>query len=284
MPLLKTNGIDIAYDILGSGEPLLLIGGFGMTREFWGTLPAALAERFRVIVYDNRGSGESTLPAEPFSIADMAEDAAGIMDFLDIDSAHVFGVSMGGMIAQMLCARHPDRVRKAILGCTSHGGRHAIPAPPLTVKAFEAVANPGLTVEASARMLVPILFSDRFVESEKERVESYIRVSVEHALTRQCAIFQMEALMGFDAEGLLEQIRVPVLVVTGSEDRLIPPENSRLLAGKIPNARLEVISDAGHNFFFETPETVRSLIEEFLAGLTLIDSMANSPNASLTTP
>jgi pimeloyl-ACP methyl ester carboxylesterase len=266
MARAKANGIEIAYDLLGSGEPLLLIGGFGMTREFWGTLPASLADRFQVIVYDNRGSGESTLPSEPFSIADMAEDAIGLMDALEIRTAHIFGVSMGGMIGQLLCAGHPGRVRKAILGCTGHGGRHAIPTPPLAMKTFEELANPDLLPEAAARLLIPILFSEKFVSSETERVEAYIKVSVEHPQTRKGARFQMGALMEFDAESLLGKVNTQVLVVTGSEDILIPPENSKLLAGKLPNARLEVIGGAGHNFFFETPETVLELVGEFLAG------------------
>ncbi|NTU69020.1 MAG: alpha/beta fold hydrolase [Chlorobiaceae bacterium] len=265
MDQAKVNGIEIAYDSMGSGEPLLLIGGFGMTREFWGTLPDSLAKRFRVILYDNRGSGGSTVPDDPFTIADMAEDAFGLLDALQIESAYIFGVSMGGMIAQMLCALHPGRVSKAILGCTSHGGSHAVPSPPMAVRTFEEVANPDLSPEAAARMLVPVLFSKSFVCDATQRVEAYVRLSVEHAMTRHGARCQMGALMEFDAEGFLDQLRMPVLVVTGSEDILIPPENSRLLAGKLPNARLEVISGAGHNFFFEQPETSSTLIEAFLA-------------------
>ena len=264
MDIVKANGIELAFDTIGSGEPLLLIGGFGMTREFWGTLPALLAERFRIIVYDNRGSGSSSVPSEPFTINDMAEDAVGLLDALDIDSAHLFGVSMGGMIAQQLCANHPERVRKAILGCTGHGGRHAVPPPPVVVQTFENLADPTLSAEASARMLVPIVFSKGFESAAHERVETYIRLSIEHPLTRQGAINQMQALMSFDAESLLGAIGTRVLVVTGSEDILIPPENSRLLTEKLPCASLEVLEGAGHNFFFEKPEATVALVTSFL--------------------
>lgn len=266
MPLAKANGMEIAYDLLGTGEPLLLIGGFGMTREFWGGLPLALSERFRVVSYDNRGSGKSSVPAEPFTIADMAADAIGLMDSLQIQSACIFGVSMGGMIAQMLCAGYPTRVRRAILGCTTHGGPNGIPSPPEAEKTFEALADPSLSPEAAARMLIPVLFGSTFITGTPERVEAYIRICVEHPQTKSGAIGQMAALMGFDAEKELDGIRTPVLVVTGDEDMLIPQENSMLLARKIPDARLETIAGAGHNFFFEKPDATAALIEGFMPG------------------
>ena len=264
MPLAKIGHIEISYEICGSGEPLLLIGGFGMTMEFWGTLLESLAHNFRVIAYDNRGAGRSTVPAEPFTIAEMAEDAIGLIDALNLETVHVFGVSMGGMIAQLLCANYPDRIRRVMLGCTSHGGPHAVSPESRVMELFGQAANPDLSPEEAARMIVPCLFSESFIRDEPDRIEAFVRLSVAHSMTPAGAKGQMGALALFDAEELLRKIESTVLVVTGSDDLLIPPENSQLLTGKIPHASLEVIGDAGHNFFFEKPETVNGIAIRYL--------------------
>ncbi|NTW83385.1 MAG: alpha/beta hydrolase [Chlorobiaceae bacterium] len=284
MGIAKVNGINLSYDISGSGEPLLLIGGFGMTKEFWNMLVHPLSSCFQVIAYDNRGAGGSTVSTAPYTIEDMAGDAVGLIDALHMDSTHVFGVSMGGMIAQVLCANHPERIGKAILGCTSQGGIHAVSPASCITEAFGQAANPDLTPEEAARLIVPYLFSDTFINREKERVEAFIRLSVDHCMTPEGAGTQMHALARFNAEALPEKIHMPVLVVTGSDDLLIPPENSRILASRIPQASLEIIDGAGHNFFFEKPETTAGLVIEYLLERSQLsgDEKSSSGNGELT--
>jgi len=257
------NGIKICYNSDGSGEPLVLIGGFGMTQGFWNLQVPALTARFRVITFDNRGAGKSTVPTTPFTLADMASDTVGLMDALKIESAHVFGVSMGGMIAQIMCLDYPDRIEKAVLGCTSHGGRHAVQPDPAVMAALAQAANPDLTPEEAARQIVPYLFSEDFFREDPERVEAFIRLSVEHFMSVEGAAGQMGALSSFNVERRLGEIRSPVLVVAGSKDRLMPPENARLLSDKIPDAALEIIHGAGHNFFFEKPEALNEILMDF---------------------
>ncbi|MBW1785531.1 MAG: alpha/beta fold hydrolase [Deltaproteobacteria bacterium] len=265
MKTVKANGIDIAYRIDGSGDPLILIGGFTMVKESWGLQVADLAKRFRVITFDNRGVGGSTAPAEPFTIADMAADTIGLMDALDIPSAHFFGVSMGGLIAQVLALDYPDRVRKAALGCTTHGGKHAVQPEKEVMAILGKAADPGIPPEESLRMRLPIIMSEGFRQDHPRRVEAFVSDGLRHMPTAQGAKGQMGALSRFNVRDRLGEITCPVLVITGSEDRMMPPENADLLTDGISGAELVVIEGAGHSFFFEKPEEVnRVLIDFFL--------------------
>jgi pimeloyl-ACP methyl ester carboxylesterase len=226
MAMAEVGNIEMAYSIDGSGEPVILIGGFTMVKESWELQVVELAKRFRVITLDNRGVGETTVPAEPFTIADMAADTAGLMDVLAIGSAHVIGVSMGGLIAQVLALDYADRVEKVVLGCTSHGGRHAVQPRREVMEVLAKASDPTLRVEESVRMRLPVVFN------VKRR---------------------------------LGEIRCPVLVITGSEDRMMPPENARLLAEGIEGAEHYVVNGAGHSFFLEKPDEVNGVLIDFLS-------------------
>jgi len=263
MDRARINGIDIAYDVSGGGDPVVLIGGFGMTKEGWAEQVAALAGQFRVITFDNRGVGESTVPSEPFTIDDMAADTAGLLDHLGIDAAHLFGVSMGGLIAQTLLLEYPGRVRKAVLGCTSHGGRHAVQPKPEVMEILAAVTVPGISAEEATRRRLPILFSDRFMREEPDRVEAFLRRSIRYQPTPQGAAGQMRALSFFNVKRRLGEIDRPVLVLTGSDDRMMPPENAGLLVEGIPGAGLHVVQGAGHGFFYERPGEVNRVLIDF---------------------
>jgi 3-oxoadipate enol-lactonase len=171
MAKVEVNGIETAYSTEGSGEPVALIGGFTMVKESWALQVAELSRHFRVITFDNRGVGETTVPGEPFTISDMAGDTVGLLDALDIDSAHVFGVSMGGLVAQILALDYPERVKKIALGCTTHGGRHAVQPERAVMAALARAAQPGIPLEEAVRKKLPILFSERFIRNEPERVQ-----------------------------------------------------------------------------------------------------------------
>ncbi len=263
MDRARINGIDMAYRVSGKGEPVVLIGGFGMTKEGWADQLVPLEERFQVITFDNRGAGESTVPVEPFTIDDMADDTVGLLDYLGIDAAYFFGVSMGGLIAQMLALDYPDRVRKAVLGCTSHGGRHAVQPKPEVMEVLASVAAVGVSAEEAARRRLPILFSDRFLREEPGKVETFVERSIRYQPTPQGATGQMRALSFFNVKRRLGEIRCPVLVMTGSEDRMMPPENAGLLVEGISGAELYIVKGAGHSFFLESPEVVIRVLIDF---------------------
>jgi 3-oxoadipate enol-lactonase len=265
MAKVEVENIEMAYRVDGSGEPVLLIGGFTMVKESWEPQVVELAKQFRVISFDNRGVGETTVPAEPFTVAEMAADTVGLMDALGIDSAHIFGVSMGGLIAQVLALDYPDRVRKVALGCTSHGGRHAVQPHKEVMELLAKASDPTIPVREAIRLRLPTIFSDRFIRAEPERLEEFVRLTEQHWPTPQGAAGQMGALSVFNVKKRLGEIRCPVLAITGSEDRMMPPENSRLLAEGIAGAELYLVEEAGHSFFFEKPAEVNRVLIDFFA-------------------
>jgi len=265
MAKTKVKDIEIAYSIDGSGEPVVLIGGFTMVKESWELQVAELARRFRVITFDNRGVGESTVPSEPFTIEHMAADTVRLMDTLRIDSTHIFGVSMGGLIAQILLLDYPERIKKAALGCTTHGGRHAVQPQEEVMAVLAQAADPNISAEELVRNKVPLILSERFIREEPEEVEDFVRLALQYSPTPEGAAGQMGALSVFNAKRRLGEIRSPVLVITGSEDCMMPPDNSRLLAEGIPGAELYIVEGAGHSFFFEKPDEVNRVLIDFFS-------------------
>jgi 3-oxoadipate enol-lactonase len=265
MAKAKVKDIEIAYRIDGSGEPVVLIGGFTMVKESWELQVAELARHFRVITFDNRGVGETTVPSEPFTIADMAADTVRLMDALAIDSAHIFGVSMGGLIAQVLGLDYPDRIKKLALGCTTHGGRHAVQPEKAVMASLAEASDPNISAEEAVRKKVPVIFSEGFIREEPKRVEERVGFDVQHSPTPEGAAGQMAALSVFNVRRRLEEIRLPVLVITGSEDRMMPPDNSRLLAEGILGAELYIVEGAGHSFYFEKPDEVNRVLIDFFS-------------------
>jgi pimeloyl-ACP methyl ester carboxylesterase len=266
MPRVRVSEVDLAYRVRGAGDPVFLIGGFSMVKESWGLQVQGLATHFRVVTPDNRGVGETRIPPRPFSVSDMAADTVGLMDALGIAAAHVFGVSMGGLIAQELALDYPHRVRKVVLGCTTHGGRRAVRPTLEVLEALGRATDPGVPVEEAVRNWVPIMFSERFMREEPARLDAFIRFSVENWPTPEGAAGQIGALSVFNSRRRLGEIRCPVLAVTGSEDRMMPPENARLLAEAIPGAEHCVVEGAGHGFFYEKPQEVNRILIEFFRG------------------
>ena len=265
MAKVQVKELQIAYSSAGRGEPVVLIGGFTMVKESWQLQVAPLAEHFRVITFDNRGVGETTVPSGRFTVAEMAADTVGLMDALGIDSAHVFGVSMGGLIAQVLALDYPDRVKKVALGCTTHGGRHAVQPQKEVMQLLAKASDPSIPVEESVQMRLPTIVSERFIREEPERLEEFVRSSVQHWPTPEGAAGQMGALSVFNVKKRLGEIRCPVLVITGAEDRMMPAENSRLLAEGIEGAVQYTVEEAGHQFFFEKPDEVNRVLIDFFS-------------------
>ena len=263
MKRIRVKDIEIAYNISGEGDPVILIGGFTMTKESWGLQEAAMSKHFRVITFDNQGAGQTIISSESFTVADMAADTIGLMNALGIDTAHIFGVSMGGLISQILLLDYPDRIKKAVLGCTTHGGRHAVQAENEVMALLGEAADPAIPAEKAVRRRVPILFAEQFIRDEPEKLEGFIRLSIRHWPTPEGASGQMKALSVFNSKRRLGENRRPVLVITGSDDRMMPPENSRLLADAIPGSDLYIVDGAGHSFYQEKPDEVNRVLIDF---------------------
>jgi pimeloyl-ACP methyl ester carboxylesterase len=261
MPFCGCQGYRLHYHIRGhaSSPPLLLIQGMAMPASAWITLPGRLARRFRVVLFDNRGAGRSTAPRGRFRIRDMADDAARVLDAAGVDQAFVFGISMGGMIAQELVLRHPQRVRALVLAATfcSHWRSHK---PKLSVAADLALA---ILTTRRFKPMARLLVSEQYFANSPNGFVSWFAHTEPAGLrliTRQIA-----AVVRHEAESRLTGIHVPTLVLSGDRDRLVPVENSRRLAQLIPGARMVEFTGAGHAFPFEREEeTVRLIIEHFL--------------------
>jgi len=259
----KVGSIHLAYSIKGEGDPLILIGGFGMVKEMWERQVADLSRQFRVIVFDNRGIGDSTVSEPGFTIADMAADVVGLMDCLGVDKSHIFGISMGGLIAQTLALDHGNRIRKAALGCTSHGGRFAVAPDAQVMSLLTKMNDPDIPMEEKIRLRLSIMYSKQFIREEPGEIGKMIAMSLRYQPTLKGVQGQMKALSFFNVKKRLSEIRCPVLVITGDEDVMMPPENARLIAESIPGAELYIVKGAGHGFFDEKPEEVNRVLAAF---------------------
>ena len=244
----------------GTGEPLLLVTGFAISAAVFEPVLGLYAAHFECILYDHRGSGRShgRAPA-PRTMGALADDAAGLLDELGIERAHVYGVSMGGMVAQEIALRHPDRVRTLILGCTSPGGpRAARPG----VRELAALAG-GTVGERSPRAAA--LFSADFRRRHPRRVRELLRPFNAHPTPRAAVVAQIAASALHDTCSRLERIAAPTLVLHGERDHLVPLANGRTLARLIPGAELRVIRGAGHAYALERPHAA---LEALLTWLT----------------
>jgi 3-oxoadipate enol-lactonase len=263
MPFTERAGHLIHYQEAGdrSSPPLLLIMGMGLSSRAWENLPSRLSDRFRVLVFDNRGTGRSGRAGWMYRMRDLADDAVAVLDATKVARADVFGISMGGMIAQELAIRHPDRVRRLALGATFASWlRGHKPSLRTVVDLFLLILQ---RQRVPAALLGRLLVSRGFHAAYPSRMRDWMARG-EHAELR-CAAAQVAAILGHAALHRLERIRAPTLVITGDEDRLVPPRNSEVLAAAIPDARLHVLRGAGHVFPLEREEeTVRALTEHFL--------------------
>jgi pimeloyl-ACP methyl ester carboxylesterase len=247
----------IAWEERGSGPSLLLIQGLGYARWSWDPVVPQLAERYRVLFFDNRGIGESDKPQGPYTARVMAGDALQVLDEAGIDRAHVLGASLGGMIAQELAVAAPARVDKLVLCCTTPGGEATVPMPAVTVQLF-----------AEAATLPPEVALRRFVENAlaadapAELVQQLFDLRTANPLDP--AGWQAQAAAGIGFAGVNGAIGAPTLLVTGTEDNVVDPRNSDVLAERIPGAEVERLEGAGHLFFWEQPDAFVKIVESFL--------------------
>jgi 3-oxoadipate enol-lactonase len=259
MKQITVGDININYEIQCSGVPLLMIMGLSFSLRDWGKkFTELLAQHYQLILFDNRDAGLTSKSTRPYNIADMVDDAAGLLDALNIPKVHVFGVSMGGAIAQQFALKYPDKLDKLILGCTIAGGN---------------CSQPGDISGVMSGNLLDVLFTPTFIQNhQQELAELFTKTtpfhSQESALQRQ-----LQAFATHDTCDTLSDIKAPTLVITGDKDMTIPPSNSNLLAAKIPNAKLEIIADAAHGFSYSHPEIATNLIHLFLQQPSHLETM-----------
>ncbi|HLW69526.1 MAG TPA: alpha/beta fold hydrolase [Candidatus Binataceae bacterium] len=259
MERAKVNGVELAYEIRGAGTPLVMIHGAQGDQTMFADLAAAFASSFRVLTFDQRGSGLSDKPDMAYSMAMFADDTALLMDHVGFTSAHILGVSMGGMIAQEFALRHPSKVRTLVLGCTTAGGPKAVwlePAP--------AYSTQPMSAEERGRALAEAAFTRGYLKQHPEIIADMIEMRRRRPLDPVALGNRMKAVFSHDTYDRLARITCPTLVITGRNDALISWENSRLLAEQIAGAQLEILEPAGHCFWLEQPERAGTAIRRFL--------------------
>jgi 3-oxoadipate enol-lactonase len=261
---VQAGDVKLYYDVHGSGEPLLMIMGLGSSSATWSpALVAELSRHFQTIVYDNRGTGQSDKPAIPYSLEMFASDAIALLDALKIERSHVFGVSMGGMIAQELALAHPSRLQTLTLGCTTCGGKHAVPPPPESLKILTAPRE-GLSDQEIIRRSWPLAYPKGYIERNRAELEAAIPRLLAHPTPPSAYKRHVDATYGLKTYERLPSIKTPTLVITGESDALIPAHNSAIIAERIPDARYHVIPGAGHAFFNQCPDEFMQVFVPFV--------------------
>ena len=264
MPHAEVNGQRLHYVRKGAGEPLLLIQGLSGNHLHWGDpFLSRLQANLETIAYDHRGIGRSDPAGGGYTVADLADDALALLDCLELDAVHVLGISMGGMVAQELALRAPERVRTLTLGCTYAGGQDSVRTDPEVVARLSALVMEGRVGEAMKEGF-RFNVSEEFA-ADPANLETFRRIAAELPATLEVLLAQLQAVGGHDTSQRLGSIRAPTLIVHGSQDRILPVGNAHAIARRIAHARLEILDGVGHLFWWERPERSAQLVCE-LAG------------------
>jgi pimeloyl-ACP methyl ester carboxylesterase len=257
-------GSELYFERRGGGEPLVLIQGMGGESTHWGEPFLRELERdFELVLYDHRGIGRSGPLKGDITTADLARDALALLDALEIERAHVFGFSMGGMVAQELALAAPERVRSLTLASTSAGGTQSKPTSGDVVQALTAAVLSG-DLERAMRTAFGFVVSARYA-AEAQNWERFAAMARASRPTTGSLMNQQAAVVAHDAYGRLRGLHVPTLVIHGTEDQMLAAINGDLIASLIPGARLELLQDVGHLVYWEQPERVAALVREVAA-------------------
>ncbi len=270
MPTTEIQGRRVGYRVHGEqGPPLLLLSGYGVTKdEWWPEHIDLMARHHRVVLMDNRGVGESSVTDEPYSLLDLAGDAVALLDVVGLDTVHLFGASMGGMVAEQMVLTHRQRVRSLMLASTAFGAfgqPHVVPPALDVVMAVRKPASGDREADLRERMWIG--YPKSFIDANPDFVDRLIADRTAYPEPDPTALdLQFRAVLEtHDTEAQLPQISCPTLVLAGTEDLLIPAENGRRMVGLIPDARLIEYPDCGHSFLEQTGTQAVEDILRFVA-------------------
>ena len=262
MPKVSVNGLKLYYEIEGDGAPVVLIPGFAAGRWIWFKQTADLVRNFRVVIFDPRGVSASDKPEGAQTISLLADDVAHLLETIGIESAHIVGASFGGFVAQEFALKYPAMTRKLVLCCTSFGGpNHVVPAP----ETLQALASTkGLNSEDRMRANLLLAFTPEYVRTQVAEVDHIVHLRATNEVPEHIYLSQLQAAMSFNTESRLAEIKSPTLVLSGDEDVIVPVQNSRNLAARIPGARLEIMRRGSHTFFIEQAVEFNNILINFL--------------------
>jgi pimeloyl-ACP methyl ester carboxylesterase len=266
LPYATVGAIDIYYEIHGPPEapPLVLIGGWASYRWIWFRQIPTFRERYRCIVFDNRGAGKSSKPDYPYTIEMLAADTVGLMDALDIENAHILGISMGGLVAQQIAISYPEKVRSLIIVSSHFGGSNYIPMDDRTMAKLIALPTETISKEQAREMRLQATFSLQFLKENKAIMEQIDAWAEKHPTPVFAQVHQSTATSAFDSESELKKITSTTLILHGDNDRAVPTKNGELLAERIPNATLKIIENASHFVIVEKYEEFNNEVMKFI--------------------
>eukprot|EP00127_Corallochytrium_limacisporum_P002797 Clim_evm10s141 gene=Clim_evmTU10s141 len=265
-----SSGIQLAYWLRQGANntrlPLVLIHGLGCTNNDWGDFVSKFPTERTVITLDNRGIGESTVPEQPFTLADMADDVASLLDHLQIKEAAVMGVSMGGMIAENFAIKYADRCKKLILGCTTFGGKETVASKESKefFKMQQRMLQEKWDRERGTRESMKFAFPEAWRKANPERYEWEIQNQLKSRRTAKGYMYHIMAIQGHDMKDELHKIECPTLVIHGTEDHVIPVENGKLVSMCIKQSVFAQLNGEGHNFWASAGEPSARAIETFI--------------------
>lgn len=274
MPITQANGIEIYYEvhpatgrdpnwpISSDHTPLLMIMGLGLNSLSWYKNIPGLNSSRTVIVFDNRGTGRSSKPDAPYSIKQMAADAVAVLDAAGVRRAHVFGYSMGSLIAQEVALNYPQRVKGLVLGASTAGAWHHYASSPYV--GLLMVQRGLVRWKEATDMIIPILYSEEFRRDYPEQIAADAKIRLTYPTPAYAYRRQLAAVAAHNTYDQLDLLAIPTLVFTGGADVLVRPENSRILARRIPRAELAIVPGRGHFLPSEDPETTNRLVLDFL--------------------
>lgn len=265
MALAKAGEVELDYQRGGNGPPLLMIMGLGGTYAHWDErFLEDLKRDHEVIIYDHRGVGKSTRVSEPFTIAQLAQDASALLGALEIGNAHVLGFSMGGMVAQELALSHPEQTDRLVLASTYCGGAESKRSRSTALSRLAEAGASG-DRELATQVAWEINVSPEFAQNEQAR-ERFFEIASRRRVAFVVLRAQVNAIMAHDTSERLPSLTLPTLVIHGTADEMVPVENGRLIASLVPDSRLEILDGAGHLFFWEVPKHAAQLVRSHIGG------------------
>ena len=268
MPFIEIDDTELYYEYHGDGQPIVGLHGLEGDRTHLDWLSNSLSKTgYGILAFDQRGSGFSDKSTDPatYTTERLADDTDALMSALGIRSAAIMGLSMGGMVAQQVAIRHPERVDRLILGCTSAGGRWSICSNvPSPERIPQLLRQP---VRDRALQSIDQEFSKSYRRSNINLKADIIREFSRRVVCERALVGRLKAFYYHDTFELIGNIRCPTLVISGDEDNVIPWENSQILARKIPNSKFILLNSCGHRFWDERPNECADIIKSFLAEL-----------------
>ncbi|TXT59655.1 MAG: hypothetical protein BAJALOKI1v1_1390012 [Promethearchaeota archaeon] len=264
MSKAKINGYEMYYELHGEDMPLVMIMGLSANSQWWDeNLITQLSEKYKVMIFDNRGTGRSEDPGTEFTLKDLAEDTVNLMEKVGISKAYILGISMGGMIAQHIALNFPEKVIKLILCSTYCGGSKSVPPGPDVLQKLMKPRK-GRPIEEIMSEMIPLLYTEEYIANNPNNIEEAKENMIKYPISAENYQRQGKAIFSHNTCRKLKTLSVPTLIMHGEKDILLPPKNADILHDLIPFSQMEKFGNSGHALFSQETDAVVSRLLTFL--------------------